>query len=654
MGLYHRRETLMSLISSCPKCQKHVTIPEGAAADALVRCPLCHVEFDLGEALALIPPALIVVIAKSTNEAGETVLAPPADEVGLFAFADEHELAAEHESLRQPVEFFEDNGEEIATADEEEDAAVFGAITGKLPSAEEGAAAKRLPPKLPGVAASDEVDEAGEPVKKKKRRRPRQPHPVRVGIGMMMSGLLAVVVGYYGLNFFGGEQYDIWPIYLPGVPHTYKHWPGKTPMAQNKAGAAKTQATGNTPTPPKAPAASPPAIPRGTAAVIPATAPLPKADKKPEAKLESKPAANPADQAVTKPDRSPLAMVDSKPAAKPETRLKPDSDLPSDPDMSGSSDSVAQPDFAPAGNVPAAPDLKPVGTGAKPEAQPEAKPEEKPDAKREEQPDKKPAAKADVKPESKPEAKPEEKSAPKPEVKPEVKPEPKPEPKPEVKPDVKPAPKPEAKPDVKPEAKPDDKSDDLQPKTEVKNVALPADYVGPRNPPSYDVAAADKTFKAVQGSFSADVTPEVYERIRRLGEVLTFLNADQAKLAEQKQAVQTLLSKAASQPAQMDKIAQWANELLAAGADVKGGIFFTGTVTGVGVQGALHGAAVRLPGQPKPVSVMSSQAISIAKNDRVLVLGSIVREPAKNLVGYKGSQAVIIWAALAIKLPEAK
>ena len=49
--------------------------------------------------------------------------------------------------------------------------------------------------------------------------------------------------------------------------------------------------------------------------------------------------------------------------------------------------------------------------------------------------------------------------------------------------------------------------------------------------------------------------------------------------------------------------------------------------------------------------VLSRQSLSMAKNDKVAILGKIVGDPAKNLPGYTGTQAAVVWAAWAIKLP---
>ena len=50
----------MAFISSCPKCQKPVLVPEGHGHDAVVQCPACFAEYSLAEILSSVP-ALIVV-----------------------------------------------------------------------------------------------------------------------------------------------------------------------------------------------------------------------------------------------------------------------------------------------------------------------------------------------------------------------------------------------------------------------------------------------------------------------------------------------------------------------------------------------------------------------------------------------------------------
>ncbi|MCE9527364.1 MAG: hypothetical protein K8R36_15060 [Planctomycetales bacterium] len=53
---------------SCPKCHDQVSVPSSAPRSARVRCPLCQEEYDLADALAQLPPALIIVNAAVTDE----------------------------------------------------------------------------------------------------------------------------------------------------------------------------------------------------------------------------------------------------------------------------------------------------------------------------------------------------------------------------------------------------------------------------------------------------------------------------------------------------------------------------------------------------------------------------------------------------------
>ncbi|MBC7852828.1 MAG: hypothetical protein IAF94_05280, partial [Pirellulaceae bacterium] len=53
---------------SCPKCGDRVTVPASAPRSARVRCPLCQEEYDLADALAQLPPALIIISASLVDE----------------------------------------------------------------------------------------------------------------------------------------------------------------------------------------------------------------------------------------------------------------------------------------------------------------------------------------------------------------------------------------------------------------------------------------------------------------------------------------------------------------------------------------------------------------------------------------------------------
>lgn len=79
------------MISTCPRCQKQVSIPSGVDLAMLVRCPLCNAEYALSE--ALVPPELIPVVSHVDQIVIETTAAT---EQGSepHNFAEENEAAA--------------------------------------------------------------------------------------------------------------------------------------------------------------------------------------------------------------------------------------------------------------------------------------------------------------------------------------------------------------------------------------------------------------------------------------------------------------------------------------------------------------------------------------------------------------------------------
>jgi len=58
----------MHMISTCPKCDKPVSIPSGVDSFASVRCPLCSAEYALSEALTPAPPELIPVVSHDVQQ----------------------------------------------------------------------------------------------------------------------------------------------------------------------------------------------------------------------------------------------------------------------------------------------------------------------------------------------------------------------------------------------------------------------------------------------------------------------------------------------------------------------------------------------------------------------------------------------------------
>src|SRR5205823_6268406 len=67
----------------CPRCRDEVTVPPGATARALVRCPLCLEQYLLAEALANAPPPLVII----GGEVEQAVIQRPAETDSEYSIA---------------------------------------------------------------------------------------------------------------------------------------------------------------------------------------------------------------------------------------------------------------------------------------------------------------------------------------------------------------------------------------------------------------------------------------------------------------------------------------------------------------------------------------------------------------------------------------
>ena len=185
---------------------------------------------------------------------------------------------------------------------------------------------------------------------------------------------------------------------------------------------------------------------------------------------------------------------------------------------------------------------------------------------------------------------------------------------------------------------------------------LPADYVGPRDPPSFSSdefgGALKAANEAVHGEdATGEMTPEAYAAFCRMAHVLTFVDQG-AQLADRKLAIQDLLEEIAAAPGQINEVARLAGSLLDREDRPGDGILLAGTVRVVGIRDGVQGATVQLAALPVAVTVMSKPPLPLGQNDEVLILGSLVDEPSENFVGYDGSKKLLIWGAMAARVRE--
>jgi hypothetical protein len=285
----------MIQLTTCPRCQRAVTLPEDVDVAASVRCPLCCAEYPLGEA---IPPALVVVskpeatapaadvvppigllgeplfsqdktLATPTDAAAvETDLAstptePPVSEIPARESADDDfaaavgdgELGVEKPEDRFAFEFeghlaesASDDAKEREAAEADRD--TFPTVTGDHPSGDGSAdrsgelavnSAVDLSAPAAAVAERPRPPQLAPPrrplVKPAPVRRRKKKGPIRLLIEWVAGLCLAVVGFYYGMWWIRGEsaglpRYD-WAPFLP-APEPIAQMPMKPSAPANQ------------------------------------------------------------------------------------------------------------------------------------------------------------------------------------------------------------------------------------------------------------------------------------------------------------------------------------------------------------------------------------------------------------------------------------
>ena len=235
----------MPSISTCPKCAQRVTVPDGLAETVEVRCPHCGAEYPADEVTELtadveevdeggdLPSELIPIDAESDRgssdgESGPLVKCPCCDaQFGLakvIVVATGEELGCDAAGTIGPDGSVASAGDLSSFGPSDEDHATYGIAidTGIEETPKTSVAfdfkdddADRREAALASMASG-----AGT-----RRHRDSGKHPLRLMVEIVLGGVAGLTITYYGLNFFGGERFAYFDVYLPGVSHTVEHRP---------------------------------------------------------------------------------------------------------------------------------------------------------------------------------------------------------------------------------------------------------------------------------------------------------------------------------------------------------------------------------------------------------------------------------------------
>lgn len=139
-----------------------------------------------------------------------------------------------------------------------------------------------------------------------------------------------------------------------------------------------------------------------------------------------------------------------------------------------------------------------------------------------------------------------------------------------------------------------------------------------------------------------------YRSMSQVGEVLTFVDTQDEEVAESVAEIRLMLAKLAQKPDKLAGVDRASSQWIGLPTDKRGtnGVCLHGTVSSVQPHGDLF--EVTLQSKDKSLKVITREDPSdqLAIDAEVLILGTIVQQPAGNLGGYDGDEAVVILSGL--------
>ena len=146
---------------------------------------------------------------------------------------------------------------------------------------------------------------------------------------------------------------------------------------------------------------------------------------------------------------------------------------------------------------------------------------------------------------------------------------------------------------------------------------------------------------------------DFYTAFCELAEKVTFVDPNDRGLTERLEAVHGMFLEFQENPSTLEMIGKMAASWLRSTSRKSEGIFLTGMVKQVRPQGRLYEMQIELPDKDKTVvsaisavNPRNSPASSYQTSSRIVLLGTIVEDPASNLGHYEGDQSPVIWWAI--------
>jgi hypothetical protein len=199
------------------------------------------------------------------------------------------------------------------------------------------------------------------------------------------------------------------------------------------------------------------------------------------------------------------------------------------------------------------------------------------------------------------------------------------------------------------------------------------DMIGVRDPPSFRaqevtdaLAAVDSAEREWLDAASAQAPQRkaaavrLFDTLYQLAWKATFLDSSDPQQQSPRVAIERLLTAMGKDPNRVDLAGNAAASWLSVDDRSTNGVLLAGTVTSISPQGLFHATRLELAGKKKPtVTILSPFDPSrhgdrpFRIDDRLLLLGAIITDPALGVIGYEGTESTIVWCGDWVILPPA-
>lgn len=144
-----------------------------------------------------------------------------------------------------------------------------------------------------------------------------------------------------------------------------------------------------------------------------------------------------------------------------------------------------------------------------------------------------------------------------------------------------------------------------------------------------------------------------YRNLAKMAQSVSFLEPEQSPEQEKALAAAVeAVTAAVPSPAKLEELGKLAGYWFTATSRKENGIVLAGVVKQSRELGQLVESEVELLGRPLTLTVVSAKKLPANEGESVIVIGSIINEPAKNIPGYEGAAERVVWAAASVEPPQ--